>query len=305
VGAKRGASPVARKWTLKEHARNIHVVDVDLPRVGDEFWALLQSDVHWDNPKCDRDTFVRHLEEAREKDAPVFDNGDFYCAMQGKWDARSNKNDLRPEHQHANYLDTLIDTAVDALKPYRDLLCVRGMGNHETSIIKRHETNLTERFVERMRSAGSSNVKLGGYSGYLVFQVSTAGRRRPLKLHYHHGYGGGGPVTRGVIQTNRMAVYVADADMVWTGHTHDAWQMPIARVKLNQDNTKVEHTTQLHFRTAGYKEEYGDGYGGWHVERGGPPKPVGAAWLRIRYAKTENQQRTHGTVIDWDIFEAK
>lgn len=261
----------------------------------------MQSDVHWDNPKCDRETLAEHLREARERDAPIFDNGDFYCAMQGKWDKRANKNDLRPEHQHANYLDRLIDTAVEFWQPYKDLLTVRGQGNHETGILKHHETNLTERFVERMRASGASSCYLGGYSGFLVFEVTTSGRRRPIKLHYHHGYGGGGPVTRGVIQTNRQAVYLADADLVWTGHTHDSWQMPIARVRLNQDNTTIEHATQLHFRAAGYKEEYGDGYGGWHIERGGPPKPVGAAWLRIRYAGTRDKK----DLIDYDVFEAK
>ena len=126
---RRSAVAAARRWAVTERARNIHHVAVELPRTGDEFWALMQSDVHWDNPKCDRDTLLEHLNEAREKDAPIFDNGDFYCAMQGKWDKRANKNDLRPEHQHANYLDRLIDTAVDFWQPYKDLLTVRGQGN--------------------------------------------------------------------------------------------------------------------------------------------------------------------------------
>lgn len=86
---RRSAVAAARRWAVTERARNIHHVAVELPRTGDEFWALMQSDVHWDNPKCDRDTLLEHLNEAREKDAPIFDNGDFYCAMQGKWDRQS------------------------------------------------------------------------------------------------------------------------------------------------------------------------------------------------------------------------
>ena len=292
-----------RRWVFDERARNIHRLTVRLDRTGDEFWALLQSDVHWDNPKCDRRTMLAHLKEARRRDAPVLDNGDFFCAMQGKWDKRANKNDLRPEHQSANYLDRLVDTAVEFWRPYADLLTVRGLGNHETSILKRHETNLTERFVERMRAAGAPSVALGGYSGFVIFDVRAGKQYRPVRLHYHHGFGGGGPVTRGVIQTNRQAVYLADADLVWTGHTHDAWQVRIARLKLNQSLTAIEHTEQLHFRTAGYKEEYGDGYGGWHVERGAPPKPVGAAWLRLRNVGRKMPGST--AVIAWDILEAR
>jgi hypothetical protein len=300
--ARATAAPPARAWRIEERARNIHKIRVDLPRVGDEFWCLLQSDVHWDNPKCDREMFMRHLEEAKERDAIILDNGDFFCAMQGRFDPRASKNDLRPEHQRADYLDALVTTAADALAPYKDLLGVRGMGNHETSILKRHETNLTERLVERLKQNGSKTVALGGYSGYVVFEVKANQTRTfSYKLHYHHGYGGGGPVTRGVIQTNRQAVYLADADIVLSGHTHDAWIVPIQRVRLNNETTGVEHIRQLHLRVPGYKEEYGDGFGGWHIERGGPPKPIGAAWLRIRYARATSQE----SIIEWDVTEAR
>lgn len=53
---RRSAVAAARRWAVTERARNIHHVAVELPRTGDEFWALMQSDVHWDNPKCDRET---------------------------------------------------------------------------------------------------------------------------------------------------------------------------------------------------------------------------------------------------------
>ena len=33
--------------------------------------------------------------------------------------------------------------------------------------------------------------------------------------------------------------------------------------------------------TGTYKEEYGDGSKGWHVERGAPPKPVGGRILEL------------------------
>lgn len=290
-----------RKWSVREHARNIHVITIDMKGVGDEQRVLLQSDVHWDNPKCNQDLFMGHLEQARTHDAPVLDIGDFHCAMQGKWDKRANKDDLRPEHQRADYLDSLVTTAAETLKPYRDLLTVRGDGNHETGVLKRHETSLTERLVERIRAYGDSPIVKGGYSGYVVFVVQIGPERRPFKMHYHHGHGGGGPVTRGVIQSNRHAVYLADADIVFTGHTHDWWLVPIARVRLNQDNTKVVHGNQYHLSTPGYKDEYADGYGGWHIERGGPPKPIGAAWLTFKFLDQQNNQKH----VAFDITEAK
>ena len=272
-----------RRWKFSEKSRNVHLMEISLPRVGDEQFILLQSDVHWDNPHCQRDVWERHLKEARALDAPILDNGDFFCAMQGKYDPRSSKNDIRPEHVGANYLDRLIETADKSLAPYADLLTLRGQGNHETSIAKRHETDLTARLTERLKLRGSPACT-GGFSGWVRFSIKlSATKRQGFKMWYHHGYGGGGPVTRGTIQTSRIAVY-CDSDIVWNGHTHDAWIMPIERIKLNQED-KVEYCRQTHVRTAGYKDEYGDGHGGWHIERGGPPKPIGGAWLRFRHAR--------------------
>lgn len=286
------------RWTFEERARNIHRFQFPLTSVKDEQWFLLQSDVHWDNPHCDRAMLTKHWELAKEREAPILDNGDFFCAMQGKWDKRANKDDLRPEHATGDYLDALVRTAAEELRPYKSLLTLRGSGNHETSVLKRHETNLTERLVERVKVKGGTPIALGGYSGFIVFEVQTRQTRYvSFKLHYHHGHGGGGPVTRGVIQTNRMAVFLADADVSWQGHVHDQYIMPIARIKLNQDCTQVVHTRQVHLRTPGYKEEFVDGYGGWHVERGAGPKPIGAAWLRFYMADRDT--------VEYEIHEAR
>jgi len=284
-------------WKFEEKSRNVHVLRIKLDCTHGEQWILLQSDVHWDNPHCDRAMLKKHLDLALERNAPVLDAGDFFCAMQGKYDLRSSKKDIRPEHQTANYLDSLVSTAADFLQPYSSILALRGRGNHETSIGKRHETDLTERLTERLR-AGGSPARTGGYGGFIRIQVK-AGKVNTTKsfvYHYYHGSGGGGPVTRGVIQTNRMSVYLADCDIVHSGHTHDAWQLPIARIKLN-GNDDIEHSRITFIRTAGYKEEYADGYGGWHIERGGPPKPTGAAWLRIY---SEGKDR-----FNYEITEAR
>jgi hypothetical protein len=614
------------KWQFREASRNVHVFDVNLSKVGDEQWFLLQSDVHWDNPHCDRKKLKKHLDLAMQRNAPVLDFGDFFCAMQGKYDKRSSKNDIRPEHQNGNYLDSLVNTAHDYLKTYAKLITLRGNGNHEcvdpetevltrngfipiaqvtkdmdvaqihpangevifakplrtheydysgemvkierrgldmlltpnhrvayhsqhshqlkwmyaselggqgqaliiptgglehiekeydlsddkiklaawaitdgsfidgtlhiyqskpkmverirdllsglglkfsenirnrnithirgvelkkkplpqydfriskedwvnlnigvetkdclpnwvwllserqydifmeelilgdgsrhksqitsmmlygkkqlldsvqataicrgyramlssrkrkgqdsywclnivkrakttlrTSEIKRvpyegkvyclttpsgnfiarrngkvfatgnsainknHETDLNERLAERLRASGSP-ARRGGYSGYVRIQVSDKYRQHgSIVLWYFHGSGGGGPVTRGVIQTNRQAVYVSDADIVCTGHVHESWQVAVERIKLNHKN-KVEIKRQSHVKIAGYKEEYGDGYGGWHIETGKPPKPTGAWWLRLYIPEYDKLKRSGP---EYELFEAR
>jgi hypothetical protein len=271
----------AMPWRVVEHARNVHALRFDNIREGWEQYVLLQSDEHFDNPHCNRDLYKRHLDLALARRAPVIKYGDLFCAMQGKFDKRAAKSSIRAEDNSDNYLDRLVENCARWHAPYASILALAGPGNHETSILKHHETHLTERFVEQVRAAApSSPLRLGGFSGWVRFMFNMHGTsRQSMRLWYHHGYGGGGPVTRGVIQTNRRAVYV-DADMLCTGHIHDEYIVPIQRIRLNDMNA-VEQFRQLHLCTPGYKDEYDDGYGGWHIERGGPPKPIGAIWLRF------------------------
>ena len=246
-----------------------------------EQWFLLSADRHWDNPDSDQALQRKHLEIAKERNAWVMDFGDLFCAMQGKYDKRSNKSKVRKEHQSDQYLDALVETAGDWFA--KDPMLLVCDGNHETAILKNHETHLTERLVERLRAAGNKNIHHGGFSGWVRFLFHRkGGQRRSLRLAYHHGYGGDAPVTKGVIQTNRMSVYLPDADFVVTGHTHNEWQFPIQRVRINEAG-KITHDEQLHIKIPSYKDEYKEGECGWSIERGAPPKPIGAIWLRLYY----------------------
>ncbi len=47
-------------------------------------------------------------------------------------------------------------------------------------------------------------------------------------------------------------------------------------------------------RTPAYKEEYNDGKGGWHVERGAPPKPLGGRWLVLKPVAYKKPKQTYG-----------
>ena len=274
-------------WVLEEHSRNVHSIRFSGLRPGWSQEILLNSDAHWDNPHCKRGLLKRHFEEACAVGAPILIYGDFLCAMQGKMDRRGNKSSIRPEHNRGDYFNALVDTAAEWLAPYAHCIAIIGPGNHETAAIKHHEIDLCSMLVHRLRELRPGiQTRLGGFSGWVRFQFQAGAWQDSIRLWYHHGYGGGGPVTRGVIGSNRRAVYV-DADVIVTGHTHDAWDLPIQRVSLSKAN-RIEHKRQLHISTPGYKEEYDDGAEGYHNENGRPPKPVGGHWLSFSLAIEAN-----------------
>lgn len=262
---------------------------------------LCSADRHWDNPNSDLDLQRKHLDQAMDRKAGILDFGDLFCAMQGKFDKRSSKSSLRIDHLQSDYYDALVDSAAEWFWPYARRFIRIAYGNHETSVLTKHETDITKRLVKALnRGRRKHKVHLGGYSGWVLFLFRDMATKRIThrkKLWYIHGYGGGGPVTKGVIQSNRQAVYIPDADLVINGHIHEEWVLPITRQRLdNQGN--IWRDEQLHIRIPSYKDEYGDGSGGWHVERGGPPKPIGAIWLTFK-------QRAVGDDIEVIVTRAK
>lgn len=278
-------------WTIQKVRPNVIEIFIDTTRNKDwEQWVLLRSDVHHDNPKCDQELEKKHLDQALEYNAPIIDNGDLFCAMQGKWDKRADKNSLREEHRGNNYFDLLIETAAEFYKAYSSVFAVLGKGNHETAILNKHETDLTDRLAARMRQNGSQ-VEASGYGGWVVFKFTDKNQKYDQgqtkykdtkRLYHYHGTGGGGPVTRGTIQTNRIAVFTPDADIVLTGHTHDEWAVTIPRQRISTHSSLFQDE-QLHVRSPGYKDAWGSGYGGWEVEKMLGPKALGSAWLRFSW----------------------
>lgn len=271
-------------------SRNVFQVEVEAARQKDwVWWCLLSSDRHWDNPKSDQKLQKKHLEQVIERDGAWLCNGDLFCAMAAKADKRGAKSLLRPEHNVDHYFDALVDTAVEWFAPYASRCIMLGAGNHEKSVKKYHEISLTERLCQGLTAKANRTVFNGGYSGDVQFQFKTSKRRlNTVTLNYRHGSGGGGPVTANMIDFNRKAMVLPDADIIIQGHVHDAWMRYVARARLSERGVRY-HDLQTWIQCTTYKEEYRDGFGGWHVETGKPPKPIGAWWLKFWYDGSQDR----------------
>lgn len=273
-------------WSLNQVEPNVHTITFNADSRQSELLVLLVSDLHWDNPHCDRKLLKSHFAEARDKNAVILSFGDFFCAMQGKYDKRADKSSVLPEHQHGDYLDRLVNTAADWFLEFGKNLALIGQGNHETAVRARHETCLVDRLTGKLRDRGAIT-KTGGYSGWVRFKVNRAGRsHNSLDLWYHHGFGGGGAVTQGKIDFNRYGNYI-DADIIASGHVHYKECFPTKRAFLSmQDVPRVR--TQWCVRCGTYKDEWGAGEGGFHIEKGRGPRRLGGYWLRIKLGSAGN-----------------
>lgn len=270
-------------FKIEENSRNVHTLrsyyDQNLSKS-----ILWLADLHWDHPKCVREFLKKHLDQAKEKNAGIVIVGDLFCIMQGKVDKRGTKKDVRPEHNTGTYFDSVIDTAVEYFGPYAEHILLVTEGNHETSIEKYHETNILKRFVDKMNLVHrpAQPIRLGGYGGWLRLQFDRKGSKdtRTLKVKYFHGSGGGGIVTHGMISNQRRQGFVHGADLIISGHVHEDLNTTFVSESLNPAGNIV-HNETVHHIISTYKDEYGDGKGGWHIERGMPPKVLGGSWMDI------------------------
>lgn len=268
-------------FTTEQKSTAVTVISFDA-EYGWEQWFLLTSDNHHDSILCDRKKEKADLDKALARDAVITNVGDFFDAMQGKFDPRRNMDELRPEYRRQDYFDFVITDSAQFLAPYAANIAHISPGNHETAIRKNANTDLTERLAFLLNMQYGGNVKVGGYGGWLVIRVVIPGTRNVFtyRIKYYHGSGGEAPVTRGIIQTNRQAVFLPDANAVINGHNHHHYLLPITRERLNAVGNQY-FDMQYHVRVPGYKQSYGDGTGGWDVERGAVPKPIGAVWLKL------------------------
>lgn len=273
-------------WGLQRTDRRCLTLHIEMcrnPSSAWERWFLLRSDAHHDNLHCDRELELLHLRQAVERDACILDIGDLHCAMAGKWDKRADPTAFREEYR-VNYLDSLVREAADFYEPFAANWVMMSPGNHETAVLRRHETDLTGRTIQALADRTGHVIQQMPYEGFVIFRVRRVGPRAScsLKMHYHHGAGGGGPVTKGMIGATRAAEAVEGMDLFWQGHIHESWINERSTAGCNDFGIPYLRQT-WHIRTPGYKDEYvGDGF---HVERGRPAKPIGAYWLRLTYQR--------------------
>jgi len=243
-----------------------------------EQWALLRSDVHHDSIKCNIKLQTKHLDQAVERGAVILDFGDTFDCMQGRKDPRRDPDEINPIFNKKEYYDLVLEHAVRYYTPYKNSFGLIATGNHENSVLRHSGTDLTGRLASALGCAA------GKWGGWVRFMFNKGQHNSTINLRYMHSGPGGGssPVTRGVISTNRIAVWLNDADIVFTGHDHNQWVVPIPTEGLNRTGNPIRGQT-LFVKAPGYKDGWGEGKEGFEVENSGGPKPMGSIWLRFYY----------------------
>jgi len=246
--------------------------------VGEVQHYLVRADAHHDSPYANVKLEKELLDEALERKALIFDVGDCFDAMQGTNDRRSsNKGKIKALQDRDDYWNALVENAAEFYRPYAKNWVMFSQGNHESSILKHNEVDITKMLVEKLRAEDGSQVLAGGYGGYVKLRFTVGGTSRFAKtIKYFHGTGGAAPVTLGMIQTQRQQADHGLVDVFWGGHNHNYFNcIRPERVLLPSCKEVVKQVRHMNIPST---KETG---GAFDIQMN-MLKAVGAYWLRVK-----------------------
>jgi hypothetical protein len=272
------------KPLLRLERRSPELLEVRIPYgKAEPHTFLLASDIHLDNPKCNRDLLKKHLKQAQGVGGHALFFGDVMCLMQGKKDRRGSKSSIRPEHLGSNYFDLVFSETAEWLSPFSSTILMMSDGNHETAVLNNQEVDPLGNVVRLMREQYKSPVEHMRYQGWIWFTFYRAGETREhsarrCTLFFHHG-AWGGIVSKGVLGGMRYSSLAPESSIIVNGHNHERSIVSHPCYRLNE-NGKQRVSQRWHVQTGCYKEEFEDG-AGWAVERIVMPKSLGGVWLKL------------------------
>lgn len=189
-------------------------------KAGTTLKLALFSDIHFDSPDCDKTTLKKHLDFCLKDGRYILIGGDLFDAILLR-DGKRAVNHLMEKGD--NQLNTKINAIVEFLKPYKDIILFIGRGNHEESILKYSGVDILELVTQLLNAGSKHQIQYGNYANFLRFNFVNKSNRS--LLHYdifeNHGAGGNSPVTKGMIDFNRIAKGTL-TDLIWLGHKHNA-----------------------------------------------------------------------------------
>lgn len=181
------------------------------------------GDPHIDAPSHDRELLIADLDRARQRGDSIVIMGDVWSYILPTDTKRFTSG------KHAEKLDDIIGKAVDRayelFLPYVDNIDVMLLGNHETAVLKRHHIDPLRwliRELNRDKTTGrlpNGKIAHGGYTCWLQMQFTRTTNSVSNFVWLHHGAGGSAPVTKGMIDGNRIKM-ARHADVYVIAHKH-------------------------------------------------------------------------------------
>ena len=219
------------------------------------------SDLHINEITCNEKLLKNHLDYLVRSNCRIFirgDIGNFITKNDRKRYARSKDAQTIDAS-----LNEEIEYIVNFLKPYVNYIDYIGQGNHETSVIKFNSVDPAYMIVwslNQIRDKDIPRMVCGDYKGFITlkffkpFQETKAAVRRYI-IFSHHGKGGNSPITKGMIDIQRLTM-TNIAHLYWLGHKHTQIIDDTLHYETVNKNGDIVTINQVGIITAGYEKSF-------------------------------------------------
>ena len=190
------------------------------------------------------------------------------------------------------YVNQLVDFGAKRLAPYAENIAVMGTGNHENSLLKNMDVNILKLLKSNFVAAGVKRPPLMvGYAGFIMVRFALNNTVRGVcNIYFHHGKGGGAPVSRAAITSHRRQTFISGMDFILQGHIHVADFSSYTAWELSkQGRVRERHT--IHLTTPGYQMGYDIGSNTWASMKEFPPSQNGCAVLELTFGDKSKHER--------------
>jgi len=258
--------------------------------VGDWNYICGLSDVHLGSGNCDETAFLNDLNNARKLNARIIIVGDLFDALLPKDTKRFKISVLAKWLQDTDdVINVSINRAYEKLKNFGDLIDVISVGNHEESVLKYHSFDMISALIHRLniyleQKKSKHRVEHGQYLGYVQYKSDriSGGGVRILKVLYYHGAGGAAPVTKGMIDFNRIKTNFV-FDLFLTGHKHNKIADSSGIMDISGNGNLLFYPQKL-VQCGTYQKTYNlNDNVSFEEMKAFPPADVGCAFIKWRY----------------------
>jgi hypothetical protein len=269
----------------------------ELASINDKARLGLLSDLHFGNSSLVKSELQRDLERMDQAECEIAINGDvFDLVLPGDKRFDLAGLDRTLIQKGVKPIDAAIDLAYETLKPYAHRIKFIGIGNHESHVNKHHHIDVTKILLYRLNQLPNVEIGYGGWCGYWHVRLKRHNTIVSWVQYRHHGAGGAAPVTKGMIDFNRMLVWQGDIDGLWIGHKHNKFVDLATKMNYNRQHRKVSTDQVTCIMTGSYLSTYGTDEGadpsyamGWNLS----PQQMGGVIVELRHdAEQQKYQRS-------------
>jgi hypothetical protein len=217
------------------------------------FTQLWVSDLHIDSPYTDKKKLKKLFDKAVENGWQINIIGDTFDIMGGKYDKRTIKGDIKPEHSVDNYLMAVTRDIAQFLAPYVDNIGFISAGNHEKEIDKRVEVYMLELLDLCIYEITHKHIYwTKEYAGFMKVAGKRGSAQCSIEIFWEHGRDGNASMSLGALNVKRRAATIS-ADIFISGHIHRNLSVPLNRIYTTQQGM-IKVREQLHLQLGTGKE---------------------------------------------------